>query len=169
MRLFAQSCPTLCSPQAPPSMGFSSKNTGMGCLSLLQGIFPTQRLKPSLLHWQADSLPLSQVLLCPFVQSLWSLTLCDPMDCSMPGFPVSYHLPELLKLMSIELVMPSNHLILCGPLPLLLSITSGSKCYASNLPPGGDSTTHLPPLISCSQVPWEASWKGSYLSFLLRS
>ena len=30
------------------------------------------------------------------------LTLCDPMDCSMPGFPVLHQLPELLKLMSIE-------------------------------------------------------------------
>ena len=24
-------------------------------------------------------------------------TLCDPMDCSMPGFPVYYHLPELVQ------------------------------------------------------------------------
>ena len=30
----------------------------------------------------------------------------------MPGFPVLHHLPGLLKLMSIESVMPSNHLIL---------------------------------------------------------
>ena len=37
------------------------------------------------------------------------------MDCSMPGFPVFHCLPELLKLMSIELVKPSNHLILCHP------------------------------------------------------
>ena len=44
------------------------------------------------------------------------LTLCDPMDCSPPGLPVHHQLPELLKLMSIELVMPSNHLILCRPL-----------------------------------------------------
>ena len=45
------------------------------------------------------------------------LTLCDPMDCSKPGFPVHQQLPEsLLKLMSIESVMPSNHLILCRPL-----------------------------------------------------
>ena len=29
----------------------------MGCHSLLQGIFPTQELNPSLLHWQVDSLP----------------------------------------------------------------------------------------------------------------
>ena len=40
------------------------------------------------------------------------------MDCSTPGFPVLHHLPELLKLMFIELVMPSNHLILCCPLLL---------------------------------------------------
>ena len=37
------------------------KNTGVGCQSLLQGIFPTQEPKPRLLrslHWQVDSLPL---------------------------------------------------------------------------------------------------------------
>ena len=34
------------------------------------------------------------------------------MGYSMPGFPVLHHLPGLLKLMSIESVMPSNHLIL---------------------------------------------------------
>ena len=49
-------------------------------------------------------------------------TLCNPIDCSMPGFPVHYELPDLLKLMFIELVMPSNHLILCHPLLLLPSI-----------------------------------------------
>ena len=38
-------------------------------------------------------------------------TLCDPMDCSIPGFPVLRHLPEL-KFISMELVMPSNHLVL---------------------------------------------------------
>ena len=32
------------------------KNTGVGCHSLLQGIFPTQGLNLYLLHWQADSL-----------------------------------------------------------------------------------------------------------------
>ena len=49
------------------------------------------------------------------------LTLCDPMDCSMPGFPVHHHSWSLLKLMSIESVMPSNHLTLCHPLLLLPS------------------------------------------------
>ena len=38
---------------------------------------------------------------------------CDPMECSMPGFPVHHQSQNLLKLMSIELVMPSTHLILC--------------------------------------------------------
>ena len=44
---------------------------------------------------------------------------CDPMNCSTLGFlsfTVSW---SLLKLMSIESVMPSNHLILCHPLLLL--------------------------------------------------
>ena len=31
---------------------------------------------------------------CSFAQSC--LTLCDPMDCSTPGFPVLPHLPELV-------------------------------------------------------------------------
>ena len=39
------------------------------------------------------------------------------MDYSTPGFPVHHQLYlSLLKLMSIELVMPSNHLIFCHPL-----------------------------------------------------
>ena len=33
--------------QGPLSMGFSSKNTGVGCHFLLQGIFPTQGLNPA--------------------------------------------------------------------------------------------------------------------------
>ena len=38
---------------------FSGKNTGVGCHFLLQGIFLTHGLNLRLLHWQADSLPLS--------------------------------------------------------------------------------------------------------------
>ena len=40
------------------------------------------------------------------------ITSFDPMDCSMLGFPVHHHLLELARLMSTELVMPSNHLFL---------------------------------------------------------
>ena len=49
-------------------------------------------------------------------------TLCDPMDCSTPAFPCVTNSQNLLKLMSIKLVMPFNHLILCHPLLLLPSI-----------------------------------------------
>ena len=49
------------------------------------------------------------------------LTLCNPMNRSTPGLPVHHQLPEF-KLMSIESMMPSNHLILCHPLLLLPSI-----------------------------------------------
>ena len=43
-----QSCPILCNPMNPwNSLG---QNTGVGGLSLLQGIFPAQGLNPGLLH-----------------------------------------------------------------------------------------------------------------------
>ena len=57
---------------------------------------------------------------CSVTQSC--LTLCDPMNYSTPGFPVLTISWGLLKLMSVESVMPSNHLILCCPLLLLPSI-----------------------------------------------
>ena len=58
-------------------------------------------------------------------------TLCDPIDCSTPGLPVHHQLPELLKLMSIESVMPSNHLILCRPLLLLPSTFPSIRVFSN--------------------------------------
>ena len=49
----------------------------------------------------------------------------------MPGFPVHCQLPELLKFMSIELVMPSNHLMLCSPLLLLPSIFPSFRVFSN--------------------------------------
>ena len=49
---------------------------------------------------------------CHFSVAKSCPTLCDPMNCSMPGFPVTIS-HSLLKLTSIESLMPSNHLILC--------------------------------------------------------
>ena len=50
----AQLCPTLCDPMDSSLPGcpwdFPSKNTGVGCHFLLQGIFPTQGSNPDLLH-----------------------------------------------------------------------------------------------------------------------
>ena len=51
-------------------------------------------------------------------------TLCNPMDCSITN---SWN---MLKLMCIKSVMPSNHLILCRPL-LLLSIFPSIRVFSN--------------------------------------
>ena len=56
--------------------------------------------------------------------------LCDPMDCGTPGLPVHHQSRSLLQLMSIGLVRPSNHLILCQPLLLLPSIFSSIRVFS---------------------------------------
>ena len=59
------------------------------------------------------------------------LTLCDPMNCSMPGLPVHHQLPEFTQtLISIESVMPSSHLFLCCPL-LLPSIFPSIRVFSN--------------------------------------
>ena len=81
----------------------SGQNTGVGNLSLLQGIFPTQGLNPGI------ELPYCRRILLPaepqgkpknigvgqFSSVAQSCpTLCDPMNSSMPGLPVHHHLLE---------------------------------------------------------------------------
>ena len=56
---------------------------------------------------------------------------CHAMDCSMPGFIVLIISQSLLKLMSIESVMPSNHLILCRPLLLMPSICPSIRVFSN--------------------------------------
>ena len=58
-------------------------------------------------------------------------TLCDPIDHSTPGFPAITNSHSLLKLMSIESVMLSNHLILCHPLLLLPSIFPSIRVFSN--------------------------------------
>ena len=57
------------------------------------------------------------------------LTLCDPMDCNMPGLPVHPQLPEFTQTLSIKSVMPSNLLILCRPLLLHLQSFPASGSF----------------------------------------
>ena len=57
-----------------------------------------------------------------------SQTLCDPTDCSTPDFSWS-----LLRFMSIELVVPSSHLILCHPLFLLPSVFPSITVFSNEL------------------------------------
>ena len=59
--------------------------------------------------------------------------LCNPMDCSKPGFLCFTVSWSLLKLMSIESVMPSNHIILCHSLLLLPSIFPSLRVFSNKL------------------------------------
>ena len=56
-----------------------------------------------------------------------------PMECSTPGFSVHTNSQSLLKLMSIESVMPSKHLILCCLLVLLRSMLSSIRIFSKGL------------------------------------
>ena len=58
-------------------------------------------------------------------------TLRDPMNCSTPGLPVHHQILEFTQIMSIELVMPSSHLILCRPLLLLPSIFPSIRVFSN--------------------------------------
>ena len=69
------------------------------------------------------------------------------MNCSMPGLPVHHQLPESLRLMSIESVMPSSHLILCRPLPLLPPIPPSIRDFSN------ESTLH---------TRWPKYWSFSF-------
>ena len=79
---------------------------------------------------QHSSLPFIPGVSVQFSSFAWSRpTLCDRMDCSLPGFPVHHQSQSLLKLMSIESAMPSNHLLLCRPLLLLPSIFPSIRLF----------------------------------------
>ena len=59
-------------------------------------------------------------------------TLCDPMDCSTPAFPVHDQLPELAQT-HVHRVMPSNHFILCHQLLLLPSVFPSIRVFSNEL------------------------------------
>ena len=70
------------------------------------------------------------------------------MDCSTPGYPVLHHLPQsLLKLMSIESVIPSNHPVLCCPFLLLPSIFPSISVFSSE---------------SALRIRWPEYWSFSF-------
>ena len=76
----------------------------------------------------------SSVVNIVFVQSLSSaqlfVTLWTAARQASLSFTISW---SLLKLMSIESMMPSNHLILCHPLLLLPSIFSSIRVFSNEL------------------------------------
>ena len=73
-------------------------------------------------------------------------TLCDPMNPSTSGLPVHHQLTESPKPMSIELVMPSSHLILCHPL-LLPSIFPSIRVFSNE---------------SALRIRWPKYWSFSF-------
>ena len=83
----------------------------VACHLLLQGILSTQVLSLHLLPWQLDSSPPSRegspvysyvaalsLLLCPRPVTKLCASLCDPIDCSRPGFPFLHCLPEFAQM-----------------------------------------------------------------------
>ena len=77
----------------------------------------------------SESIPVCLLTFCSVAKSC--PTLCDPVDCSTPGFSVLHYLLEFIKLMSIESVMTSNHLILCCPLLFLPSLFPSITVFSS--------------------------------------
>ena len=65
----------------------------------------------------------------------------------MPGFPVLHYLQSLFRLMSIESVMPSNHLVLCHPLLLLPSVFPSTRVFSN------ESALH---------ITWPKYWSFSF-------
>ena len=127
----------------------------MGCHFFLQGIFLTRDQTQGSCIGRRTLLPLShqgrvkclevkEDCCCSVAQSCW--TLCESMDCGTPGPLVLYHLPELAQIMFIELVMPSNHLVLCHPL-LLPSIFLSLRIFSN------ESVLH---------VRWPKYWSFSF-------
>ena len=126
-------------------------------------------------------------LLCCLVTKLYP-TLCDPMECSTPGSSVLCYLlslaqflshvqlfttpwtathqaslsitnsQSLLKLMSIALVMPFNHLLLCHPLLLLPSIFPSITVFSN------ESVLH----IRCPKY-WSLSFNISPSNWISRT
>ena len=108
-------CPTLCDPldSSPPGLSgcgiLQAKDTGVGSLSLLQGIFPTQGSNPHFLYWCT----------CSVTQSC--LTLCDTMDCNPPGsFAHKIFQARILEWVAISYSRYQNHILTQGSNPHLL-------------------------------------------------
>ena len=65
------------------------------------------------------------------VQSLSHVLLCDPMDCSTPGFPVHHLLPEFTQNDVHQVGDAIQPLILCRPLLLLPSIFPSIRVFSN--------------------------------------
>ena len=113
--------------QAPWSMGFSRQEYWSGVpLPSPHSKHPLPTTQKKILHMDITrwSAPKSVPQSCP--------TLCYFMDGNTPSFLSSMNSQSLLKIMSIEPVMPFNHLILCHPLLLPPSFFLASGSFQMN-------------------------------------
>ena len=103
------------------------------------GIFSEQGSNPCSLHCKGDSWPSQKFLKTKFTgQSVSSVaqlcpTLCNPMDCSTPGFPVHHQFPELAQthVHWVSDAFQPSHLILCRPLLLPPSFFPSIRVFSS--------------------------------------
>ena len=79
--------------------------------------------------------------------------LCDPMDCSMPGFPVLHHLPKFAQIHVIELVKLSNHLSSAALLSFCLQAFPASVSFPT-------SRLFSSELALC--IRWPKQWNFSF-------
>ena len=138
-------------PQSLPASGsfpvsqlFASAGQSTG-VSASASVFPMNTQDWSPLGWTGwislQSKGFSRVFSNTTVQNASSVhlssvaqsgpTLCDPMNCSMPGLPVHHQLLEFTQTSSIESMMPSSHLILCRPLLLLPAIPPSIRVFSN--------------------------------------
>ena len=104
----------------------------MRLMLLVQGphTFRFSAFPPSLSSFSAGHI-LIHASSCCFPVAKSCPTLCDPMDCSTPGFLILYYLLEFAQFISFESVVLSNHLILCHLLLLLASIFPSIRVFSN--------------------------------------
>ena len=120
------------------------KNTGVACHFLLQCMKVKSESEvtqscPTLsnpMNWHRYSANYEKISIiwCPLTSVQFSCSVVfDSLwpHGSTPGLLVHHQLPELLKLISIESVMPSTHLILCCHLLLPPSIFPSIRVFSN--------------------------------------
>ena len=138
-----------CSLPASSVHGISSKNTGVGCHFLLQGIFPTQGLNPFLLRWQAESVPLSHLGSPQITRLSPSIVFSEVLHFFMLSLTL------LRKSITFIHVFSSCYNRRCVPAPgrASLSLDSGDcipSCFLKNLIP---SVICFPSCTKLSAIP----------------
>ena len=79
------------------------------------------------------------------------LTLCEPMDCSMPSFPILHYLPEFAQIHVHQGDHANDHLILCCPFSYLQSFPTSGSFPKSQVFTSGDQSIGV--LASASVFP----------------